>query len=249
MVIYRAKDGVALLFDDGPNPKITPKILEVLRQKGVKANFFLIGMRAEQSPDVAKQIAEAGHEVGNHTYTHKRLADVLKLQGEQAVIDEVVKGRVAIASACGLDVNQITYFRPPYLSWNYDVAEVIKPLYGENIVSSGLAVGDYDWGVDHDWREDNTAEISAHAKQIVDAWANAAENGTLLGFHDSSEHNLPGNKSYDLWMNRALPTLEALPAIIDNLQQKGFKICKLSDMDLVKERPRPGQDGRPSLGK
>jgi peptidoglycan/xylan/chitin deacetylase (PgdA/CDA1 family) len=243
MVIYRARDGVALLFDDGPNPKLTPKILEVLHEKGVKANFFLIGMKAEQAPDVTKQIVEAGHEIGNHTYTHKRLADLFKLQGKQAVINEVTRGRDAIASASGLDVSQIVYLRPPYLSWNYDVAKVVEPLYGENIVSSGLAIGDYDWGIDHNWDENNTAAISTHAKQIVDAWTEATENGTLLGFHDSSEHNLPGNKQYTKWMNRALPTLEALPTIIDNLHAKGFKICKLSDMELIKEQPRPGQNG------
>ena len=149
MVIYKAKDGVALLFDEGPNPKITPKILDILKDKGVKANFFLIGMRAEQSPEIVRQIAKEGHEIGNHTYTHKRLANILQEQGGQAVIDEVIKGRGALAKAVGIEKDQITYLRPPYLSWNYEVARIIEPVYGDNIVSSGLAIGDYDWDADH----------------------------------------------------------------------------------------------------
>ena len=54
MVIYRAKNSAALCFDDGPNPKVTPQILEILLQKCVKANFFLIGKRVEEYPGLAK---------------------------------------------------------------------------------------------------------------------------------------------------------------------------------------------------
>ncbi|HVC36563.1 MAG TPA: polysaccharide deacetylase family protein [Candidatus Dormibacteraeota bacterium] len=238
MVIFRGspnKKEVALIFDDGPNPFITPKLLKVLSDKDVPANFFLIGMRAEQSPEIARQIAEAGHEIGNHTYTHKRLANVLSEQGEQAVVDEVIKGRDAIAKASGLENDQITYLRPPYLSWSDAVAEVIKPIYGDNIVSSGLAIGDYDWDSDHIWNQQDAVTINTQAKSIADAWIKVIENGTLLGFHDSSEHNLPGNKQYDNWMNRALPTLAATPQIIDYLLENSYKITRLSDMELVKE--------------
>jgi len=243
MVIYNSRDGVALLFDDGPNPKITPKILDVLRQKGVKANFFLIGMRAEQSPEIVKQIVKEGHEIGNHTYTHKRLTQLLEEQGERAVIDEVVKGKLAIDKAANFKDGQIRFLRPPYLDWNDEVAEVIKPIYGDNIITSGLAIGDYDWGVDHNWDENDTAAITNQAKLIINTWVQVTDNGTLLGFHDSSEHNLPGNKQYDSWMNRAYPTLEALPTIIDNLRENGFKFYRLSDMELTKEPWRTNQNG------
>jgi peptidoglycan/xylan/chitin deacetylase (PgdA/CDA1 family) len=235
MVIYTAKDGVALIFDDGPNPKITPQILDILSQKGVPGNFFIIGMRAEQSPDIVRRIAQEGHEVGNHTYTHKRLTQMLKSQGKSAVINEVVNGRVAIAKAANLDDSQIRFLRPPYLDWNDEVAAIIKPLYRDNIITSGLAVGDYDWGIDHNWDENDKAAISDQANLITNEWQKTTTNGTLLGFHDSSEHNLPGNKQFATWTNRALPTLEALPTIIDNIQQKGHKIYRLSEMELERE--------------
>ena len=64
---------VALTFDDGPDPVFTPRILDILAQFGVRATFFVIGKRAEQHPEIIRAIAEAGHEVGNHTYTHRPL--------------------------------------------------------------------------------------------------------------------------------------------------------------------------------
>jgi peptidoglycan-N-acetylglucosamine deacetylase len=64
---------VALTFDDGPDPVFTPRVLDILAQFGVRATFFVIGKRAEQHPEIIRAIAEAGHEVGNHTYTHRPL--------------------------------------------------------------------------------------------------------------------------------------------------------------------------------
>ncbi len=61
---------VYLTLDDGPDPSTTPRLLEILRQAGVKATFFVIGRRAAQYPDLVRAIAAAGHTVGNHTYTH-----------------------------------------------------------------------------------------------------------------------------------------------------------------------------------
>lgn len=130
---------------------------------------------------------------------------------------------------------QIKFLRPPYLDWNNAVAEIIKPLYGDNIMLSDLPVSDWDWGINHLWDEADTIAIHDQATRITQGWKRIAANGTLLGFHDSSEHNLPGNKQYDTWRNRALPTLEAIPRIIDFLLAEGFNIKRLSDMHLVKE--------------
>lgn len=231
---------VALLFDDGPNSNITPRLLDELNSRDIVANFFLIGMRAEQSPEIVKRIVNEGHEIGNHTYTHKRLTQLLEERGFQAVIDEVNKGKQAIEAA-GVSADRIKYFRPPYLDWNNDLAKLIEPLYGDNIIMSGLAVGDWDWGVNHVWDSSDTSAIQKQAQRITREWKQRTINGTLLGFHDSSEHNLPGNKQFDTWMNRALPTLEALPQIIDNILSEGYKIKRLSDMQLIKQ---PYQDKR-----
>src|ERR1700722_15184367 len=60
---------VALTFDDGPDPVYTPKLLDLLRQKGVKATFFVIGKRADQYPEIVRRTCEEGHLVGNHTWS------------------------------------------------------------------------------------------------------------------------------------------------------------------------------------
>jgi peptidoglycan/xylan/chitin deacetylase (PgdA/CDA1 family) len=241
MVIFRADpelNEVALIFDDGPNPKVTPKLLDVLQDKQVHANFFLIGARAEESPETVKLIVQNGHEIGNHTYTHKRLTHVLKEKGEAAVRDEIEKGAVAIKEAANLDDSDIKFLRPPYLDWNEEVANIAASLYGQKIVMSGLAIGDYDWDDNHDWDDKDKAAITTQSERIIKAWQDKADKGTLLGFHDSSEHNLPGNKYYETWMNRAFPTLEAIPQIIDDLRDRGLIIKKLSEMRLLPEETK-----------
>jgi len=238
MVIYRADpklNEVALLFDDGPNPKITPQLLQNLKQKDAAANFFLIGARAEESPEVVRQIIKDGHEVGNHTYTHKRLTEILKEKGEAAVKEEIEKGALAIEKAAGSNKPDIKFLRPPYLDWSEEVGKIAAQPYGQKIIMSGLAVGDYDWGVNYHWDDEDTPAIAAQSNRIIKTWSNVAGNGTLLGFHDSSEYNLPGNKRYETWMNRALPTLQAISHIIDDLRSKGLVIKKLSEMQLVTE--------------
>ncbi len=240
MVILRGATDVkevALLFDDGPNPLITPKLLILLQEKGVKANFFLIGMRAEEAPEIARQIAEAGHEIGNHTYTHKRLTQILQEHGEQAVCDEIIKGARSIQKAANIPEAQVKFLRPPYLDWNEDVNKIGKALYGDNIVMSGLAVSDWEWGEDSNWDADDKKAIRDHAQHIIEGWKQVTSNGTLLGFHDSSQHNLPGNSRSETWTNRALPTLAAIPDIIDQLLTSGYTIKRLSDMELVKASP------------
>lgn len=228
---------VALLFDDGPNPLVTPQLLSLLEAKGVTANFFLIGRRTEEAPEIVERIADAGHEIGNHTYTHKRLTQLLRDDGEQAVRAEIQKGAQSIQRAARIPESQIKFLRLPYLDVNEAVYKLAHSLYGDNIVMAGLAVADWDWGVDYHWDATDKKAIDSQAQRIIDGWKQATTNGTLLGFHDSSQHNLPGNSHSRTWMNRALPTLEAMPDIIDNLRSAGYSIKRLSDMSLVKHSP------------
>ena len=72
--IYRKKENdfmkIALTFDDGPHPRYTPQILDILDKYGIKATFFAIGINADRYPDAMAMVISRGHEIGNHTYTH-----------------------------------------------------------------------------------------------------------------------------------------------------------------------------------
>ncbi len=64
------RDGVALTFDDGPDPEVTPRILDILATHGVQATFFMIGRKVEKHPEVAARVHQAGHTIGNHSLDH-----------------------------------------------------------------------------------------------------------------------------------------------------------------------------------
>lgn len=238
MVIYESSGSgneVAITFDDGPNPQITPKILEVLKAKNVKATFFLIGKRAEEYPEVVKQIIAEGHDVGNHSYTHKGLAILLQEKGSQAVIEEIQKGSEAIQKIATISSDGLQFFRPPRLNWDEAVGEVAKPFYGDRVIMSGVCSGDWDWDQSYTWDQNDTAAIDSQARRIVDDWKTNTKAGSVIALHDSAEYGLPGHPQHPDWMNRALPTLQALPLIIDDLVAQGFVVKKLSEMDLKVE--------------
>ncbi len=98
---------IALTFDDGPTAKHTPGVLALLREKDVTATFFLIGSEAEENVDQARAIVAAGHEIGNHTYTHPDMT----LADEAKAAEEVEKTDAAIRAA-GYDGDIL--FRPPF---------------------------------------------------------------------------------------------------------------------------------------
>lgn len=77
-----------------------------------------------------------------------------------------------------MNEGEIKFLRPPYLDWNDKLAELIEPYYGDNIMMSDLAVGDWDWGVDHNWDKDDNVAIAKQAGRIVKEWQQITENGT-----------------------------------------------------------------------
>ncbi|HEV2700206.1 MAG TPA: polysaccharide deacetylase family protein [Steroidobacteraceae bacterium] len=88
---------VALTIDDGPDPEVTPAVLDLLRQNNVRATFFCIGERIARHPELARRIAREGHEIGNHTEHHRY---VFSLFGPTAVRREVAQAQASIHSIC-----------------------------------------------------------------------------------------------------------------------------------------------------
>jgi peptidoglycan/xylan/chitin deacetylase (PgdA/CDA1 family) len=98
---------IALTFDDGPDPTWTPRVLDRLAAGGVRATFFVVGERAERAPDVVRRMAAEGHEVGNHSWSHKSLW----LCGPRTTADEIARAHEKIAALAGTPPR---HFRPPW---------------------------------------------------------------------------------------------------------------------------------------
>lgn len=98
---------IAITFDDGPDPKNTPRLLGILKERNIKATFYLIGKSVATYPQVVRQIVADGHEIGNHTWDHKDLSHL----SDAKCLEELQKTHDAIIAACG--VTPAT-FRPPY---------------------------------------------------------------------------------------------------------------------------------------
>ena len=98
---------VALTFDDGPSPIWTEALLEGLRERDVKATFFLMGKHVEEYPELVKQIQEDGHLIGNHGYSHTQLTAI----SEERALEEIKKTNEAIYNCIG---SYPEFMRPPY---------------------------------------------------------------------------------------------------------------------------------------
>ena len=100
-------DGVALTFDDGPDPELTTRVLDALDRAAVRATFLVVGMRVVAEPDLVRRVVDAGHEVGNHTWSHRSLA-TLEADDVRAEL-----GRTADALARVVPDAPVRFFRPP----------------------------------------------------------------------------------------------------------------------------------------
>lgn len=109
-VEWRAEPGaraVALTFDDGPNEKTTREVLSILARKGHRATFFVVGRKVERSPELVREIREAGHGLGLHGYQHDRL---YAFKPPKHVVEDIERTRAAVEQACGARPD---LFRPP----------------------------------------------------------------------------------------------------------------------------------------
>ena len=134
---------IALTYDDGPNPSATPHLLEVLARNEVRATFFLIGEFVRKHPAMVREIAAAGHVIGNHTMTHPWLS----YQSAARVRSEMAEANAAIEDVIG---EKITLFRPPHGARRPIVFDIAREL--------GLVT--VNWNIiTHDWRVQPAASI------------------------------------------------------------------------------------------
>lgn len=139
---------IALTFDDGPYPVFTPMLLDVLRDEGVPATFFLIGKDAQQWPEITRRIEADGNEIADHTYTHPDLDK----ESDATVRDEILQGRDALWNIVH-DPGVRTLMRPPHGRYTERTLQVAQSL-GYLVVL---------WTDDSgDWRTLSTRHIEQH---------------------------------------------------------------------------------------
>lgn len=152
---------IALSFDDGPHPFFTPKILSLLDRYGIKATFFMIGVNVTYYPQIARSVYAAGHEIGNHTYSHPHMKQI----SIETLKEEIAKTENALA-AC--EIPKPHLFRPPEGFRSKEQADLIEDKGYQMII----------WSLDtHDWQ-------GRMPNEIVSAVLNGIQGGDILLFHD-----------------------------------------------------------------
>jgi cellulose synthase/poly-beta-1,6-N-acetylglucosamine synthase-like glycosyltransferase/peptidoglycan/xylan/chitin deacetylase (PgdA/CDA1 family)/spore germination protein YaaH len=198
---------IALTFDDGPDPRWTPAILDILKQEQVPATFFIIGKNGQAYPDLVRRIVEDGHEVGNHSFTHPNLGEIplsmveLELNATQRLIESET-GRSTVL------------FRPPY----FGDAEADKPQDVEPaLIAQNLGYLMVGVRIDpDDWKLPITADqiVNRTIERATDT--NPETRGEVVLLHDSG-----GDRA---------ATIEALPRVIHELRARGFHFVPVSEL-------------------
>ncbi|HET8599263.1 MAG TPA: bifunctional polysaccharide deacetylase/glycosyltransferase family 2 protein [Segeticoccus sp.] len=190
---------IALTFDDGPDPRWTRKILQVLDRHHVRATFFVVGSQVAEHPRIAHEIVAHGNEIGVHTFTHADLAAVPPWQRRM----EVRWSQLAIVGATG---ESTSLFRPPYSSENNaldDAAWNVVREAGHHGYLTVLTTRD-----SRDWQGDDVRQIMRNS-------APRGTHGQVVLMHDGGAHRGP--------------TVAALDRLIPQLKAKGWRFTTVSD--------------------
>ncbi|MFO1372683.1 MAG: glycosyltransferase [Candidatus Competibacteraceae bacterium] len=193
---------VVLTFDDGPDPKYTPQILDALSQAGVRATFFIIGVNGELNPELLRRIVDEGHELGNHTFTHPNIAVISSTQFQL----ELSATQRLLASAVG---RHSLLFRPPYaVDAEPETVDQMRPIElatEQGYVTVGMQLDPDDWQ-------------RPGADEIVQRTVEAAERGegNVILLHDAG-----GDRSQ---------TVEAIPKLIAALRSRGFQFVTIAEL-------------------
>ncbi|THF79600.1 polysaccharide deacetylase family protein [Cohnella fermenti] len=158
---------IALTFDDGPDPKTTERILDLLAKYEAKATFFVVGRRAERFPEIVRREALEGHEVANHTYTHMYFNGRNRLQDIASEMDRTGEKLTEISG------QQPRWFRPPGGFYNETVIRMAKER-GYTVIL---------WS----WHQDTRDWVAPGVGRIVRKVLTNARNGDIVLMHDHVE--------------------------------------------------------------
>jgi cellulose synthase/poly-beta-1,6-N-acetylglucosamine synthase-like glycosyltransferase/peptidoglycan/xylan/chitin deacetylase (PgdA/CDA1 family)/spore germination protein YaaH len=202
---------VALSFDDGPDPKWTPRILDVLKKENVKGTFLIIGEEALENIGLLKRELREGHELGNHTYTHPDISEVSakRLDLEVKLTERLFESKLGV---------QPHYFRPPYdVDEEPDTDDQAAPIV--RIQQDGyIVIGNKIDTNDRDERVKKTpSEIAQSVLEQLDRMKTKPQfRGSVILMHDGG-----GDRSF---------TVAALKELIPTLRQHGYTFVSVSSL-------------------
>jgi cellulose synthase/poly-beta-1,6-N-acetylglucosamine synthase-like glycosyltransferase/spore germination protein YaaH/peptidoglycan/xylan/chitin deacetylase (PgdA/CDA1 family) len=203
-----APNKIALTFDDGPDPRFTPQILGILKEKHVPATFFVTGLAANNAPDIVRRAYAEGNEIGNHTYTHSHFDEgsATQLTFELKLTERLLESFLGVKTLL---------FRPPYgvdhQPESADEVALLPLAQGLGCIIVGARIDPQDWGALNGGPPPPAATIVSRV--LAQA---ALRKGNIVLLHDSG-----GDRSH---------TIEALPKIIDGLRAKGFQLVSVSEL-------------------
>jgi peptidoglycan/xylan/chitin deacetylase (PgdA/CDA1 family) len=182
---------LAITFDDGPNPAITPKLIDLLDRYNAKATFFVIGRYVRECPELVKETVSRGHEVGNHTELHPNLfwLNPTKVRVELRLCHDAIRGVIGAPPK---------WFRPPYGMRNPWVIPAAREL-GYRTVMWTLLPGDWQ-EKPVEWLIPRMQPIADHAQRSLGNGSKsvAAGTGDVLCLHDGAHRELNGDRSRTL---------------------------------------------------
>jgi peptidoglycan/xylan/chitin deacetylase (PgdA/CDA1 family) len=172
-------DEVALTFDDGPNDRATPQLLEVLALHDVRATFFNMGNFARERPEIVRQVVASGHIVGNHTMSHPRLST----QSAARVRQEIADCNAVLEEITG---EAVKFFRPPYGARRPVVMRAARELGLTPVL----------WNVfGYDWKPIGVDSILGNLEAGIERWRRRRRGANLL-LHDGG-HRAMGAERMD----------------------------------------------------
>jgi len=203
---------IALTFDDGPNPAVTPGLLALLGRRNVRATFFLVGQFARACPELVREIAARGHSIGNHTETHANLA----LASAKRIEDELALCQRSVAAALDSGAASLPrWMRPPF---GYRRPGVWGAARRAGL--SGVAMWSF---TAYDWKPQPPARLIARLARVAERRTSPASQASRVGgevvlLHDGDFRQLGADRSH---------VLAALEHWLPRWQEAGFEFVTI----------------------
>jgi len=197
---------VAFTFDDGPDPELTPRLLDLLKQRDIRATFLVIGERASERPDLLRRAIDDGHEIGNHTWSHHTLAQLSKAEIER----ELTRTAEVISQP-------VRWFRPPNGVITGAGAQVAAAHHYDILM----------------WSCSGSSHALATPPQVAAHIEHHLEHGSVIDLHDGLGRAgfSRWRATVDAMRRRRAMELAALPEILARAKERGVRFVTMSELD------------------